>query len=364
MDCENAGKTARHWGWTILKSLLCIGLAAGIIAFLIQGRYQLVLANLRDFDYRWLIPAVFCYLLHLAVGSWRWCLLAQVQRFQLTQLDALFLTMKAFFFSLVLPGGAIGGDLVKVGFLSTHAAKGTKVEGAFTILVDRIVGMVALFVLAIVVIIVAYPLLMQVDAPELYSMLHLENRPDVIHHAKVIGVLLLLAMCFSGLLACVIMFMHRQLERIPPIGRLMQWADRHSHGAVSRCTAAVDIYRDRLGFLFWMTVVSVVFIHLNLGLIVFFLTKGLHIEPMNLLALLAAITLGNIAGLIPLTPSGIGFRDYILMKVLVVGGATLDKAQAAAILFTSLVIACNMLGGIFFALDYRKNKLTAQGKEE
>jgi len=207
-----------------------------------------------------------------------------------------------------------------------------------------------------VVSIVAYPLIMQVDAPELYAMLRLENSPEVIRHAKTTAIMLVILLCLSGLTACAVIFMHKTLEKIKPIGWLMNWVDRHAHGMVSRCTTAVDLYRNRPGFLVLMTLVSVVFIHLNLGLIVFFLTKGLHISPINLLALLAAITLGNIAGLIPLTPSGIGFRDYILMKLLVVGGAALDKAQAAAILFTSLVIACNMLGGIFFVLDYRRKK--------
>lgn len=346
------GETIKKIFWFLLR----IGLAVGIIAFLVQNKYQLVVAHLRNFDYIWLIPAVFCYLFHFMVGSWRWYMLARVLQFRLTPGEALTLTMKAFFFSLVIPGGSIGGDFAKAGFLATRAASGTKVEGAFTILMDRIVGMVALFLLAIVVTLLAAPLLMQVDAPELYGMLHLHNSPEVIRNGKIAGIAGVLLLCLSGLGACAAMFMHRQLEKIPPVGKLMGWVDRRTHGAVFRCTAAVDLYRNEKMLLSAMVLISVIFIHLNMVLIGFFLVKGLHIELSGPLVLIAAITLGNIAGLVPLTPSGIGFRDYTVIKILEVGGAALDKAEAAAILFTALIICCNMLGGIFFIIDSRHSR--------
>lgn len=336
--------------WFFLR----IALAVGIIAFLVQHKYELVLRNLRHFDFIWLVPAVLCYFLHFAVGSWRWCLLARVLNFRLSQWEALVLTMKAFFFSLVIPGGSIGGDFAKAGFLATRAEKGTKVEGTFTILIDRIVGMVALFALAIVVTLLSIPLLMHIDAPELYAMLHLHNSPEVIRNGKIAGIVAILLLCSSGLVACVVMFMHRQLEKLPLVGTLMRWGDVKSHGALSRCTAAIDLYRSKKKLLLGMTLVSVVFIHFNMVLIGYFLIRGLQIDGIGVLTVITAITLGNIAGLVPLTPAGIGFRDYMVIKILESGGAAVDKAEAAAILFTALIITCNMVGGIFFIIDSRR----------
>ena len=60
----------------------------------------------------------------------------------------------------MIPGGAIGGDVVKMGVLSKRTSPGAKMEGAFTILIDRIVAMIALFALALLLLVPAVPVLM------------------------------------------------------------------------------------------------------------------------------------------------------------------------------------------------------------
>ena len=136
-----------------------------------RGNADKIAENFKHFDYRWIVPAFILYVFHMFVCGWRWYMLLKVLKFKIKLWEAICLTFKAYFCSLVIPGGAIGGDLAKIGFISVRAPKGTKVEGVFTILIDRITGMLALFITAIVLTLMSIPLLMNVDMPELYKWL-------------------------------------------------------------------------------------------------------------------------------------------------------------------------------------------------
>ena len=339
----------------IIGFILKFGLAALIIGWIVRGNADKIVDNLKDFNYWWLIPALVLYISHMLICGWRWYMLLRVLKVNISLWEALCLTMKAYFCSLVIPGGAIGGDLAKVGFVSMRAPKGTKLEGAFTILIDRITGMIALFVTAIVLTLVSIPLLLKVDMPELYKFLsdlfNLENTDDIIHMFRILAIVAVLGLCLSGLAACVVIFMHKQFRKVSIINSLMDWVDVKSKGMLTRVCDSVDIYRDKKMLLFNMTVVSVFFIHLNLGAVMFFLLKGLGVTEIPIMAMLTAIILGNIAGLIPFTPSGIGFRDYTVIKILCAGGIIVDKAESSAILFTALVLCANLISGLFFFVN-------------
>ena len=69
-----------------------------------------------------------------------------------------------------------------------------------------------------------------------------------------------------------------------------------------------------------------------------------------------AITLGNIAGLLPLTPSGVGARDFIVKNILESSGMDARQALATALSFTMIIIAFNLLGGLFFVFDKHKKQ--------
>jgi uncharacterized protein (TIRG00374 family) len=328
-------------------------LAAGIIVILIHGNSERIFDNLKHFDYRWLIPAFVCYYIHFMVGAWRWYKLTSVLDIDLSLRDAIFLSMKAFFFSLVIPGGAIGGDVAKIGFLSAHVKKGSKIEGAFTIIMDRTVGMISMFSFTIVVTLLSIPLLLQVNAENLYHLAGLDNCPELISTFRYCMIAGILLFCASGLVACFVMFMHAKLQKISFIDRLWKWIDARTHGSVSRMTTAIDLYRNKPLLLLQQVIVSMVFINLNLTLIVYFLIRGLG-STVQTLPLFASVSLGNLAGLIPLTPGGIGFRDYTIMKLLETGGMDLGMAKSVALMFTALIVLGNISGGIFFILDGRK----------
>ena len=80
--------------------------------------------------------------------------------------------------------------------------------------------------------------------------------------------------------------------------------------------------------------------------------------------IVAAITVGNIAGLIPLTMSGIGLRDYFVAAILGAALAELPDCPVAplapTLVMTGVIIAGGLFGGIFFLFDNPRRKSAAQ----
>ena len=308
-----------------------LAIAGGIVAYLILRNPTEILDGFRNFQYAYLLPALAVYLFHMLVCTWRWHRLTRILQVKLSGFEALSLTMQGYFFSLVIPGGAIGGDVVKMGVLTKRSRAGERMEGAFTILMDRIVGMIALFVLALILLGPAVPLLMRIDVPGL-------NLTDGMRELLILG---LAALCLAGLGASCVIFFHR---------RLMHWGDRISGGMVTRLTRATDTYRHAWKELSLLTVLSVFFIHLMTSMTFFILLIGLGIE-VPLFTLIVATTIGNIVGLIPLFPSGIGGRDVATITILAAGGVAVGDAKTGQLIYTAIVLFFNLVGGFFFLFD-------------
>jgi len=323
-----------------LAFVLKLALAFGIIAVLMLKNPRAILDCFRSFDYRYLVPAMFFYVTHIFVCAWRWRELARILGVTLSPLEALSLTFQGVFFSLVIPGGAIGGDVVKMGAVTKRSPAGAKVEGAFTVLMDRIVGMIALFVLELAILIPAKPLLMKVSIPEL----PLDDR------ARETAVWILALLGVAGLAASCVIFFHRVIEKIPPFGMLLRKADSLSHGMVSRLTAATDVYSASGGKLALLTLAGIPFVHLMTVVPMFFLLSGLGVQyhPFDVIA---AVTIGNIAGLIPLFPGGVGGRDFVAITLLVAGGMEVADAKTAQLLYTGIILLFSLAGSLFFVFD-------------
>lgn len=281
-------------------------------------------------DYRWIGLACVFYMTHLVVGSWRWRWLMRIQNISITFSETLSMLMQGFFFSLVIPGGAVGGDVVKAGLIASKTPKGTRLEGMFTILVDRVIGMVSLFSLMILV--------------SLFSWEHISR----LDSAMRVVVLAILAACVAGLSASAVLFFHRTIERIRLCAWVIAKADKFSGGAYSRVSAALDLYRDSYKALFVMTIASFFAIHLNIVLVAYCVALGVVGQGLSFHVILLGTLFGATASLLPITPSGVGTRDYVMREIFRSGGLSAGVATAIPLIFTSVVLMFNLLGGLFF----------------
>ena len=305
------------------------------MAWLLSSHWHDMLGVLASFKLHWLALAAAFYAVHLLANAWRWWLLMKVQRIDCALSDAVSITMQSLFFSLVIPGGAIGGDLVRAGFLAARTPKGRKFDGAFTILMDRFTGMIGIFLVAIFILPFSW-----------WALSRCAGLMETL-------VKLIVAGSMAGILSSIVVFQHRRLERVPVLLKCKQLADRLTHGMPSRIADSLDTYANCPGTIAICILSSMVMVNLMLGLVTYCLLHGAGAEAPAASVVLAAITIGNIVGLLPLTPSGVGARDIFVIAILEAGGIAAGQATATSLGITAFVIIFNLLGGVFFLL-YKK----------
>jgi uncharacterized protein (TIRG00374 family) len=340
---EKNEKTKKNKLKSVVFFLIKILIAFGIIFLLVRKDYSKVLKAIENFDFIWLLPIIICYIFHLFIVSWRWHLLTKILNVKMTLWEAVSLTMSALFCSLAIPGGAIGGDLAKIGFLSSRAPKGRRLESSFTIIIDRFTGMIGLFSIAIVVVVFSWKIIWGIQEDFMKT-----------------AVILLIILCLTGLAAAFCLSIHKQLEKIKPLAFMIKLANKYTHGMYERMSHALDIYKNEYKLIFFCILISIIFVHLNMAFVVFLICKGLGLE-ISLLLVLVATTLGNTAGVLPLpTPSGVGVRDAIIRILLMSGGIAMADATAVPLIYTAIILAFNLSGGFFFFFGSKRKTVEAE----
>jgi hypothetical protein len=71
---------------------------------------------------------------------------------------------------------------------------------------------------------------------------------------------------------------------------------------------------------------------------------------------ITAVVIGNIAGLIPLFPGGIGIRDLVTVTLLTAGSIAAGDAKTAQLLSTAIMLLTFLSGGVFFIFDMGKGR--------
>ena len=102
-------------------------------------------ARFRQMDPAWTLAALGVYGLMLAVSAWRWRLLLRLQTIDVSLGTLTKSFLVATFFNNFLPSN-IGGDVVRVADTAPFA--GSKTLATTVVLIDRVIGLIALLVLA------------------------------------------------------------------------------------------------------------------------------------------------------------------------------------------------------------------------
>jgi len=328
-ECKNE-KTAFSRIKSIIWFILRISIGAGIITYMIIQNREDLINVFGKIKYEWIVLATVLYLTHLLVCAWRWLVLLKIQKINLNYFEATSLMMQGFFFSLVIPGGAIGGDLVKAGILASRSPKGSKLEGTLTILVDRIIGMIALFSLTLVVAVFSINQITRLEGLVLYVSL------------------LIICACFAGLGCTLVLYYHRTLEKIKVFAWGIELGDKYSGGMLSRVSNALDLFRDSWKTIVLWVVISMVFVHLNIILIVFVILRSLGQSTVTFANIVFGTVFGMVAGLIPISPQGVGIRDKVMQDIFTLGGLHEGVATAIPLIFTTFVLAFSLIGGLLF----------------
>jgi len=133
-----------HAGLVVNAAL--IALAFGLLAMVLnQNRDKIfeVLGN--KLDYRLLAAGILVFQTSLILTYLRWYALVRVIEPRFTLRATLLLGFIGYVFNLVIPG-AVGGDLIKAAYLARMRIR--KTQAVASMVIDRILGLLGLFVLA------------------------------------------------------------------------------------------------------------------------------------------------------------------------------------------------------------------------
>jgi hypothetical protein len=114
-----------------------------------QKRAQ-VLKALQQSDWHWLLLGWACYSLVESLATVRWQLLLRVQGIALDWLKAGAIVIIGLFFNMFLPG-LIGGDAMRLYFVFKEAPQ-RKTRATLSVAMDRLLGLVSIFLLAVIVV--------------------------------------------------------------------------------------------------------------------------------------------------------------------------------------------------------------------
>ena len=319
-----------------IKSLLWFiakfAIAFIVIVWLISDNSKNVLKAFGQIDISWLLIAIGAYAFSMFFAAYRWYLLLRVQGIMISLWETLSLSMQGAFFSLVMPGGVMGGDVVKTTFLVSRTQKGSKLSATSTVFMDRFIGMLSQFIIAIVFAI-----------PFMTKIKHMGN-------AAKLTVIFVLVLSLLGILAAVCLFKHRIFEKIPGFSHILHSMDKPMGGLITHAMEILDVYNSKRKIMMQCVLISIFPAQLVMASTLYFIARGIHCANTSILPLVLALALGNTAALLPITPAGLGVRDVIVKIILVAGLFTVGNAIAITLLFSSIMITVNLSTGFFSLL--------------
>ncbi len=297
--------------------------ALGILALLgwqNQDQFEQLLEN--EIRWQFLGLAFLVCFGAIVLTFYRWYLLVWALDFPFTFRDSLRLGFLGYFFNFVSPG-AIGGDLVKA-VLMVREQKERRMVAVATILLDRILGLLALLIVGAI-------------ASQFVAQ-DIERRDEIVS--------VLWGGSLAGLAGLVVM-LHpatpgswwlRWLQKLPKIG-----------GIVTDVSTAISMYQSRRRIVA-LTMVLSVFGHFGIISSFYFCARAIApaIDVPSYATHLLLIPLAEIVGVIVPTPGGLGALEGAVQTAYQLAGAAGGVGLLAAGAYRATTIFIAGIGGIYY----------------
>ncbi len=322
-------------------TLLKVVFAIALITWLVGKDRESIQAAIRDIDLSYWLAGAAMVLLGNVIAMGRWHMLMKSAGLDASLFDAIRLGFIGLFFNNVVPG-LTGGDLVKA-FYVARENPSQRADAVVTVIVDRVIGIVALALIAAVVV-----------------LFNLEEYGQIA--ALTYGFLAVAA--FAGYAALSRSFKDNAKRVLP--ARM-----KGEEGVLSRIDRAVSLYRSRLP-LIGATIGISFLVHgcIIIGISLFGAgiaeggiaagSGGVNriaafqaLADLPLMAYASLVPIIMMISAVPIAPAGWGVGEAAFRYFFSGVGIQGNLAMALSITFRVSTLLLSFIGGAFLVLDRR-----------
>jgi uncharacterized protein (TIRG00374 family) len=311
---------------TVLQVLATVAIVAYLFRDPAQNRKML--DGLAHADKFWILASVAIYGAMELCAVARWQILLRVQGIAVGWFRLIGLVMIGLLFNLFMLGGT-GGDVVKIFYLLKETP-GKKPAALLAVLMDRVIGMVALMIIACGIISLRYHWLTQTKGT-----------------SWLLGALLaIFAASFAGIVGSFLLtssgLVHKLPAKVPFRDKLLDLA------------AAYNMYGRSWGSTLAAMCLSIP-IHFGSYTQFYCVARALPeaASKASLFDFFAIMPIVNTIACLPLTLSGAGVREWLFIKLLGdLCGIDANTAKLVSVVGFSVLVFWGMAGGIVY-LFYR-----------
>jgi len=298
-----------------LLNLLKVCFSLALLALLLrQIGWQQTLETLGKARFSYLAAALALYLVGIVVRAYRWQILLNALGMDTPLARLTVLYFVGTFFSSFLPTG-IGGDVVRVYELSRQSKR--PIESVGTVLLDRVTGLLMLFLIALMALAFSYQLI----APNVSAAI--------------------LLLCLGSWAGLGLMLRRDWLERwglLRIMAKIKQI--RELYESITACgLKAIG------GALAISLVFNVLLIAVN-----YLIALSLRVE-IPLWYFLLFIPLISFLLILPISLSGLGVREGGYVYLFAQAGVSAPLALTMSLLFYVLNVASGLIGGVLYAFE-------------
>ena len=297
--------------------LLKLSTSIGLLVVLFgQTDVHAVTARLRQVEPRWIALALVGHSLLLVVSGWRWRRLLVTQNVHASTWQLTLSCLVANFFNNFLPSN-IGGDVVRIA--DTATLTGSRTVATAVVLLDRVLGLIALFAVAAT-----------------GSLLLRHALPGTGY----LWILLVLAAVSAAIVLAQPALVPRLLQ---PLTRVRKdWVSERLD-RLEAMLARVGGHRLHVAQAFAGALV----VQLLVVLFYVCVAQGLHID-LPLRDALVIVPVSLVIQLAPVSINGFGVREAVFSYLFVRLGHAVDAGLALSIAGAALLILASLPGGLLF----------------
>ncbi|MFN8607619.1 MAG: lysylphosphatidylglycerol synthase transmembrane domain-containing protein [Vulcanimicrobiota bacterium] len=318
----------------LLRLIFSLAVAAWAINWVLASAGANLTHEFTSANYGWIVVGLVLTTLGTVLTSYRWSTLLVLQDVKISQWEAFRLTMIGIFFNLFGLGG-VGGDFFKMYYVQAQAGN-RREEAILSIVVDRILGLLGLFVVALLTL------------PFVWSELRTAN-PAI---QSMVGFVVLISLVGGGGVSLVLT---RDYWLPEGLKETIKYAGKKFParlvGLIARLIRSVDLYRSHLPAVFRALAISAL-VHSLATLNVVSIGKAFHVEGLSLRHYFLAVQVANTVSAVPITPSGLGSRDLVIKKFFEFAGAD-PRANLIPFGLSMMLVLWSLIGGIFFVFAKR-----------